>query len=629
MIKTALLPKPANKSFYIGKPSFYNFNEKKEHTSIKELIYTLDETPDFHDPLSEVSLFLTQKIRQTIYHYNLENKWTVKLQNTLIEEIIPDFQERFPQFRLGVSALRKIWEKINYYSGQIQSQKEAINQDGKINLSFFIKENLKQSLYHGSDLSYYFTHKLAMQLSECIAVVNGEKPKLDHLTKLIWASQKNLLKNSLDVEKSPYNENDKIDRLIAQTIFDITSRQPQITQAALQYQTRESIRSLYELPGFTSLDEMNCNVAALLAEKFYPHSSFHAHFRSEQKKAILDFMNRHIALYKTGDNAPSLTEFVRRTLSLYMLATKLPKTIEKHEVKEAVLSIYPVHKDERPPLDQIFYAFISAEIVLLKNKEYCYSIEYVAQSIQEAYEQAKALPDLDNVVYDLLEMVLWKTINDHECLLEKLPYLIGQKIEEQIGRIMIDFPDQNFKGTVHAVLQYFKKVKELGLCKKWEELERKIYTLAIQGEMLYKWVRHQNETPLFREVGEKCSEENRHDHSVVVAEICQSYLRKYPSLAMYLPQLNSQIWVLYKSFWYQKKKECSAFERFLDWNKEELLSKSPKLSEEDILNHLEEVCEKSLPMIPFDSSLYQTLFNEKKTTPNDEGDAQILAHSQH
>ena len=61
-------------------------------------------------------------------------------------------------------------------------------------------------------------------MSECIAVVDGIRPKLDQLTRTIWSLQRHLIpKLSPEHFKSPYDENEKVDKLIVKAILEITT----------------------------------------------------------------------------------------------------------------------------------------------------------------------------------------------------------------------------------------------------------------------------------------------------------------------------------------------------------------------------------------------------------------------
>src|SRR5258708_4611238 len=109
----------------------------------KDTLASIDELAEFYDPYSDLNLFLVQKITQEMRHCGNSKKWSLKIQEELLKKISPEFQKHFPRYRLGIAALKKTWEKIIYYSQQIQHQKEAITQDGKLNIHFFIRENLK------------------------------------------------------------------------------------------------------------------------------------------------------------------------------------------------------------------------------------------------------------------------------------------------------------------------------------------------------------------------------------------------------------------------------------------------------------------------------------------------------
>ena len=116
---------------------------KKREEALSEFLCAVDESPEFYDPYSDLNLFLSQKIKQQMQHCGSSKKWSLKIQEELMMKITPEFQTQFPHFRLGISALKKTWEKVAYYSQQIEHQKQAISQDGKLNIHFFIKENLK------------------------------------------------------------------------------------------------------------------------------------------------------------------------------------------------------------------------------------------------------------------------------------------------------------------------------------------------------------------------------------------------------------------------------------------------------------------------------------------------------
>jgi len=605
------IPDPSSDNFWSSSQKFVTasigINNKKDKEDIfSEFLSSVDESPEFYDPYSDLNLFLSQKIKQEMQHCGSSKKWSLKLQEDLIFRIAPDFQKKFPQYRLGVSALKKAWEKITYYSQQIQHQKEAITQDGKLNIHFFIKENLKNYITLKGPIHLHpshFAHQLAMKMSECIATIDGIRPELEQLTKMIWSIQRHLLAGEVEQYKSPYDEYDKIDSLIVRSILEITAKDPQIGYNELEHKVKNVLLSLHELPSFSSLDHMQCNIAALLAEKLYASSPLHTLFFTEQKNAINHFIRRHTSLCKVAIPHPQLSELVRRIIALYTLASNLPKVLSENSFKEAVLATYPESSGTRPDLPQALYAFISAELVLMKSEEFCRSPSYVAEAIWSAYQEATLLPMLHGKDSDILEIAIWKSLSETEGLLEKLPYRIGQRIEEEIANILIENPSRTFSALVQDTVQFFKRMKDLVQIKQWNEIEKKIHIWAIQGDMLCRWIRLDPESTLLRMICQKWKDQpSLLPHHTFVSEICQAYLKNYPELALYAGQLALRVWILYKYAWYHLfgTNAESSLDRFLKWHSCALLFSGTTLDHDHLVHQLEEIVRKTVPLIPFD-----------------------------
>src|SRR5690349_12361372 len=58
----------------------------------------LDESHEFHDPFSDLNLFLSQKIKEVMSSLGEGKKWSSKIQQLLIEKITPEFQKKFPKY---------------------------------------------------------------------------------------------------------------------------------------------------------------------------------------------------------------------------------------------------------------------------------------------------------------------------------------------------------------------------------------------------------------------------------------------------------------------------------------------------------------------------------------------------
>ncbi len=566
----------------------------------------LDESHEFHDPFSDLNLFLARKIKEEMGSFGEGKKWSSKIQQLLIEKITPEFQKKFPKYRLGVSALKKTWEKILHYSQQLQDEKEAMTQDGKLNISFFIKENLKQysSQKRPSDLHpYHWANKLALKISECIATLEGVRPKTLELTKLTWAVQRHLIKEEV---RSPYDEHDKADKLIVKMMLEIIAKEPKISQVELEHAIKEAVLSLHQLPSFSSNDKMTAVISSLLAEKLYATSLFHSKFLSHQKEAISHFIERQITLCKTAYPKIQHIELVRRVVALYALASHLPKTLSQDEVRSAIDACYPVLKSQKPAYPQALYAFIAAESVLMKTEEYCHCANFVKEAIASAYQEAALLPHLNGKESEILELVIWKILSESEETLKELPYLVGHRIEEEIAGILIENPTLNFGGIVHLTVQFFQKAKELSLSKKWEQLEGKIHIWSQQGDLVLRTIQFDQDSPLLKLVTEKWKKSNGAHQNIdaFVSEISLAYLKQYPQLSIYLPQLTLRIMIFYKHVYYTLSSGgISSFEAYLKWHMLELKSAESQLSHKEITARLKEISEKCVPLLPFDSAL--------------------------
>jgi hypothetical protein len=231
-----------NSSKFISKSKFKKEKKQNEEESLNRYLSSIDDSPEFYDPYSDLNLFLSKKIKKEMQNCACSKKWSYQLQEELLEKITPEFKAKFPQLRLGVCALKKRWEKITYYTHQIEGQREALNSDGTLNLSFFIKENLKNYLLLDDNSNLhpsYYAHQLATQLSECQASVDGIRSNLEHLTQMIWSIQRHLLRGPL--QKSPYDHYDETDQLIVKTIVEITATHPLITHSELKLRVKEAM----------------------------------------------------------------------------------------------------------------------------------------------------------------------------------------------------------------------------------------------------------------------------------------------------------------------------------------------------------------------------------------------------
>ncbi len=564
------------------------FKIRKSHSSLSKktedltnFLHPLDEAPDFHDPYSDLSLFLSKKIKEEYQEGGLIKKWSIYLQEKLIAKITPEFQKKFPKYRLGVNALHKTWKKVVYYSEQIQSQKEAFTQEGKLNISFLIKENLKQyfKLKSGSDFyPYQYAYQLALKISDCVATLDGVRPLLDHLAKTIWFTQKHLLSaNAVQKMRSPHDEIDKWDKLIIKVLLETTSKNPEATHKDLEVSVKEALQTFQESPS-------QAHISALLAEKLYPLSSFHKLYSAEQKSAIFNFIRKHLILYKNNLVALTPLECVRRVMAFYTLASKLPKNLTQDQF----------------PLHQSLVAFFSQEARLLQ--------EVSSQAIYEAYRETEHLPELQA---DHLEMIIWKILGKEEPAV----YRLEQKVEEEITNIIIDNPNLSFTSIASTAVQFFKRAKELAESKQKETIEKKITLWTMQGDLLCRWLHLDPDNSLLKLICDlKEKKPDITNHEAFISEATQIYLKEYPAQTTYAPQVAARIAILYKYAWYAlfSSPEDSSLDRFLEWH----FTRLEALPEDVMMSQIEEICQKLIFLIPFDKEHCLKLFRRREEKIN-------------
>lgn len=204
----------------------------------------VEETLDFCEPNSDLNLFLTQKIKEEALKRGLDNPWSLELEKTLLEKITPEFKEKFPHYRLNISVLKSIWERITSYIKYIRSEKNSISADGSLNVPFFIKENLKayHLIYGNNPLqAYQYIHQISVKLNEGLNIVNGSSQPLDKLTKMIWSVQRHLLSKKQSIV-SAYDDFDELDKFIIESMLDYINKNPKICQKHLEWLLTKNLK---------------------------------------------------------------------------------------------------------------------------------------------------------------------------------------------------------------------------------------------------------------------------------------------------------------------------------------------------------------------------------------------------
>ncbi|MCK4934393.1 MAG: hypothetical protein KAR79_02285 [Simkaniaceae bacterium] len=574
-----------------------NFNK---NTSL----YPIDESEEFLDPYSDLNLYLSKKIKKEIQTYGSSKKWSHQIQADLLSKLLPEFKEHFPKYRLGGSALRKIWEKVSYFYSKVQIQNGATKEDGNLNIDFMIKENLKHVPLQKplSNLPPYTSaHQLATRMSECIATLDGIKPDLDQLTKVIWAANKHILPNLNPVTaKSPYEEYDKYDKIIIKTLLEITATHKNIPAHVLEKEIQERINTLSEVAEYGVTYQLTTILSIILANKQFTKSPLHTYFCSKEKQAVESFIQRQIDLCSNRSTLSfdsNNLDLVQRILTVYPIACDLPKNILVDRLIEGIRYIY--HLSIKKPLDRCpvlprnLYIFIQAELHTLKGKYINISLKQLEKEIIKSYQFSLSLPNLQIHELDQLEMLIWKIMEKKQQLLKLLPSKHLIAIENELENHIIDHGNLSFNHMVTTCLHSLKKLHKTSLHK--TEIKKKIQIWTIQNDMLCRWIHFNQKTPILKLIHEEWNrtsmQESNLNHEKFVETIINKYLQTRPDLKKQREQLTKRAFILYKYFWYHdlSKSSESSYNRFLKWH----------LAEGKTRNELRILSSQILPLTPF------------------------------
>jgi hypothetical protein len=147
-------------------------------------------------------------------------------------------------------------------------------------------------------------------------------------------------------------------------------------------------------------------------------------------------------------------------------------------------------------------------------------------------------------------------------------------LEKEVINLFIDNPEQGIEKAAETAQEFFKKARALALSANWIEVEHKINLWTLQGDLVYRCLRIENNQLL--------------DHLRQKGTV-EEYIDKYPFLADFVLQAEVRAEILLKFEWYTSAPATqSTAERFYQWHE----SLSPE--------ELEELCKKQLPMLPFD-----------------------------
>ncbi len=570
-------------------------------------LFPIDETEEFHDPFSDLSLFLAGKIKQEISRGSTPKKWSRNIQTDLLKSILPDFTKKFPKYRLGHTALKKTWDKVLYYVQFIQKQKESVTAEGKLNVNYLIRQNLRNLLQNplSSDLHPYTTaHNLAVKISECVATIDGDRANLETLTKTIWAIQRHLIPKS--PTPSPFERYDQIDKLIVRFQLEEIAKKSDSTPGEIYAATCKKIETLKHLQKIRNTDDLLASLSFILAENLYPTLKLHRKIKAEDLSALKTFVTNHLTEQK---NAGLLNEekdcihAAQKILFLYKLAAHLTPEETKHNLETALEYVYNLSQSSFSPkcpvLQPEVFTFIDKEISNLKERKVENPLEEMLNTLMKCFADAKKLPYLEPEFHEEIEILIWKVLQDVYSPKEKMPAYLKETISHELANIYIDHPKESFGKILTVSLSYFKKIHTIDIA----SLEKKASFWSIQNDMICKFLHFDETTPLLKLISRvfKSEENSNLSHEAFINKVLAIYLKNNSSITEWKSVLQTRITIMYKYFWYNTlaTPNETSYDRFLKWHFHALLSNTQREFPEILISRLEEMTQELVPLAPF------------------------------
>lgn len=590
-------------------------------------LYPVEEINDFHDPFSELSLFLAKRLKKEIVKNSHPKKWSQNIQKTLLAEVLPEFREHFPQYRLGISALKKTWEKIHYYVKYLEKH-YAYSQNGKLDISYLIRENL--SIFFEKELppshaSFHFAHHITGKISECIAAIDGESIEKSKLTKIIWAMQKQLIP-SFDKASSPYESIDTLDKLLIRFQLEIIAQNPLLSQQNLQERLMQKTKSLLSINRIRNFCELTPQISSIIADKMYPSSPLHSFYPKESLKLIEDFIvEEHGKMIKEEKKITSATRlsFTSRLLFTFRMKESLSREEAISGLKSAIEYIYSIRSSDfnlgKPVIRKEIFHFINQEILLAEKKGIKNVKNYLINSLVSLFDRMQSLPSFMVDKIHMLEIVIWKNIKDELHDTWKIPAHLVQTIEDEIASLYLDHADLPFVEIVELSIKHLKRISELST----EDLNDRTHYWSIQNLTLASHLKLSSDHPIFKLLKEeiKTLSHQNLSHEEVISHITAKFVKKHPGLIPWKKSINKRVslYYLYYFFSYSKGKNETPFDRFQKYHLYNLSHNKQTVFKEFYMAELSSITRSLIPYIPFvESYVLEILHSEENKAASDQ-----------
>ncbi|MCF7852876.1 MAG: hypothetical protein K9M07_06515 [Simkaniaceae bacterium] len=565
-------------------------------TQFSTPLLPIDEAEDFFDPFSKLNAYLSKRVKEAIDSKNCTTFEEAFANQCLLNYILPEFQEQFPQYRIGETALKRVWNTVTSYYNSMKTRPDLFNANGKIDLFKLIREAINQfdlnQSFH-SQHPYSLAHRIAKQVAECCLILNDEQISIENLTSLVWSVMQHLIPRKNTKPQNLGSLTHPIDTKLA----DLTLKHSHLCQNQQQlYDTLFSSLSPYQL---LSQDiDLQRAVSATAAKLKKPTLKIFHTFSKKTLLGIEGFLKEQIHRYLCHSQSLSHLGIVERVISLYRLTAGLEDSFAQSQLEDAIQYIYSLSTNQFTPrssnLTASIYAFINSELVLIKGQKQTNPLKDILSILMDAYETTCYFPKLNEDEIEDLFVWTYDLIENEIQALKSIPSELYSVLENEVKSYFICQPHDSFLTTVLDCTKYLSRLRESFLTfghQLEEELKNRCEIFSHQNDLCASLLPIPNH-PLIQMIQTYLPQ--RIDLPRLIKEYKKDYLKQHPEINFISDALDHEIAAHMKIVWYGQRRNCSksTYHLFLKWH-----SATPTVN-------LEHLSNQKLPLVPYRSRAF-------------------------
>ncbi|MDN3504271.1 MAG: hypothetical protein P0S95_01690 [Rhabdochlamydiaceae bacterium] len=549
-------------------------------------LISVDEADDFFDPFSKLNTFLAKKVKEAIDNKVCSSNPTFYCEHQLMNYILPQFKELFPQFCLGSSALKRVWETVVTYYSKISKNPHLLKENGEVEVSKLIRDSISQIDLHQlshSQHPYTYAYKIAKQVAQCCQILNETTPSIEELSQLIWTTiqhlipRKSLKQLSIPLPLDPFDK-----KLIAISLQLSNSCK---SEAELN---RKLLNRCSSYQNLSEIEDLTPIVKTVGAITLKPTLKLFSIFSKKTLLGIETFIEDQINRYLNHSQNIEASGIVSRVISLYRLTAGIEKNIRDASLEEALDYIDSISSNiftpNSPNLNQSIYSFINSEIIATRRKlKKEMPFEDVIDTLNHAFEMTAHFPRLNEDLIEELSIWTYTIVEEKLTSLSKIKKGTIKLIECEVIEKLIANPNDSFDSLVRDISKELEKIKQvINTFQDREEMfKRRCCIISNQNDMSASLL-YTSKSSLFQfiKVNLKPGFVNKFEESVI--SLKKAYIKQHPTLCFFVKELEILMIGAIKQHWYNQRKQSnlSTHHFFIAWhggNKSEefLLKKLP------------------------------------------------------